>query len=173
MKIVNIFAEQLYAFHYQGEAENEYDRLIEDWTDVSYLRNYAKQNNIKDVNQFVKDKLKDAEQIEDLLEEIATNNQQLEYYFEPLFSTETGTKILSLQKGKKGRNGLRLYAIKIDNNLFVITGGAIKMSQKMQDHPDSNKELGKIKKAKLLLQDEDVIDNDSFYELIKEIEDDE
>jgi len=171
MKIVNIFAEQLYAFHYQGEAENEYDRLIEDWTDVSYLRNYAKQNNIKDVNQFVKDKLKDAEQIEDLLEEIATNNQQLEYYFEPLFSTETGTKILSLQKGKKGRNGLRLYAIKIDNNLFVITGGAIKMSQKMQDHPDSNKELGKIKKAKLLLQDEDVIDNDSFYELIKEIED--
>jgi len=173
MKIVNIFAEQLYAFHYQGEAENEYDRLIEDWTDVSYLRNYAKQNNIKDVNQFVKDKLKDAEQIEDLLEEIATNNQQLEYYFEPLFSTESGTKILSLQKGKKGRNGLRLYAIKIDNNLFVITGGAIKMSQKMQDHPDSNKELGKIKKAKLLLQDEDVIDNDSFYELIKEIEDDE
>ena len=53
MKIVNIFAEQLYAFHYQGEAENEYDRLIEDWTDVSYLRNYAKQNNIKDVNQAI------------------------------------------------------------------------------------------------------------------------
>jgi hypothetical protein len=55
MKIVTIFADQLYAFHYMGEAENEYDRLMEQWTDVSYLRAYAKQNKIADVTNFVRD----------------------------------------------------------------------------------------------------------------------
>lgn len=173
MKIVDIFAEQLYAFHYQNEEDNEFDRLMDNWTDVNYLRTYAKENNIENINQFVRNKLKDAEQIQDLLEEITTNNEPLEYYFRPLFDTEQRVKILSLQKGKIGKNGLRLYAIKIDENLFVITGGAIKMSQTMQGHPDSNQELEKIKKAKLLLQNNEVIDSDSFYELIKEIEDDE
>lgn len=173
LKIVDIFAEQLYAFHYQNEADNEYDRLMDIWTDVNYLRNYAKANNVKNINQFVNNRLKDAEQIQDLLDEITTNNQPLEHYFRPLFDAEQGIKILSMQKGKVDNNGLRLYAIKIDNNLFVITGGAIKMSQTMQEHPDSNQELNKINKAKSFLQENDVIDNDSFYELIKEIKDDE
>jgi len=171
MKIVDIFAEQLFAIHYQSEVDNEYDRLMEDWTDVSYLRKYAKDNNVDNINKFVKEKLRNAEQIQDLLEDITSNNDPLEQYFRPLFDTERGVKILSLQKGKIDRNGIRLYAIKIDNNMFLLTGGAIKMSQKMQDHPDSSIELEKVKVAKLFLQDNGVTDNDSFYELLKEIED--
>ncbi len=169
MKIVDIFAKTLSTFHYDGEADNEYDRLMDNWTDVSYLRKYAKSNAIENVNQFVKDKLKDAEQIQDLLEEITTNKEPLEYYFRTLFDNETGIKTLSLQKGKIERNGIRLYAIKIDENCFVITGGAIKMSQAMQDHPDSNNELTKIKTAKAYLQENTIVDKDSFYELINEL----
>jgi hypothetical protein len=169
MKIVDIFAPTLFAFHYGGEADNEYDRLMDNWTDVSYLRNYAKNNSIDNVNQFVKDRLKDAEQIQDLLEEITTNKEPLEYYFRTLFDSESGIKTLSLQKGKIVRNGIRLYAVKIDENCFVITGGAIKMSQTMQDHPDSNKELTKIKAAKVYLQANTIVDKDSFYELINEL----
>ena len=76
-----------------------------------------------------------------------------------------------MQKGKieEYKNTLRIYAIKIDENCFLITGGAIKMSQKMQDHPDSNNELSKINKAKEYLKDNDVVDEDSFYEFIKEV----
>jgi hypothetical protein len=169
MKIVDIFTPTLFAFHYGGEADNEYDRLMDNWTDVSYLRNYAKNNSIDNVNQFVKDRLKDAEQIQDLLEEITTNKEPLEYYFRTLFDSESGIKTLSLQKGKIVRNGIRLYAVKIDENCFVITGGAIKMSQTMQDHPDSNKELTKIKAAKVYLQANTIVDKDSFYELINEL----
>lgn len=169
MKIVDIFAKTLFAFHYVGEADNEYDRLMDNWTDVSYLRKYAKSNAIQNVNQFVKDKLKDAEQIQDLLEEITTNKEPLEYYFRTLFDNESGIKTLSLQKGKIERNGIRLYAVKIDENCFVITGGAIKMSQAMQDHPDSNNELTKIKAAKTYLQENTIVDKDSFYELINEL----
>lgn len=169
MKIVDIFAPTLFAFHYGGEADNEYDRLMDNWTDVSYLRNYAKNNSIDNVNQFVKDRLKDAEQIQDLLEEITTNKEPLEYYFRTLFDSESGIKTLSLQKGKIERNGIRLYAVKIDENCFVITGGAMKMSQAMQDHPDSNLELTKIKAAKAYLQENTIVDKDSFYELINEL----
>ena len=63
-----------------------------------------------------------------------------------------------------------MYAIKIDANCFVITGGAIKMSQAMQDHPDSNNELAKIKAAKEYLQENSIFDIDSFYELINELQ---
>ena len=61
-----------------------------------------------------------------------------------------------------------MYAIRIDNNCFVITGGAIKMSQKMQDHKDTQEELKKLNKAKDYLADNDVHDIDSFTELINE-----
>lgn len=170
MKIDAIFAPSLFAFHYSGEVDNEYDRLMDNWTDVSYLRKYAKDNAIENINQFVKDRLNDAEQIQDVLEEITTNNQPLEFYFRTLFDTESGIKILSLQKGKIENNGIRVYAIKIDANCFVITGGAIKMSQAMQDHPDSNNELAKIKTAKEYLQENSIFDIDSFYELINELQ---
>lgn len=170
MKIVDIFAHTLFTFHYQGEVDNEYDRLMDNWTDVSFLRSYAKKNKVENINQFVKDRLKDAEQIQDLLEEITSNKEPLEYYFRTLFDNESGAKILSLQKGKIEKNGIRLYAIKIDENCFVITGGAIKMSQTMQDHPDSNEELKKIHRAKSFLQENTIVDKDSFYELINELE---
>lgn len=169
MKIVDIFAEQLYSFVYNDDV-NEYDRLMNLWEDVSYLRDYAKDNNIKDVNEFVEDRLRDAEQVQDFLEEITTQQQPLEYYFRPLYDHEIKARILSYQKGKIKKNALRLYAIKIDDNCFVITGGAIKMTQTMQDHPDTSHELSKIKKAKSFLEENGVLDKESFYELKIELE---
>jgi hypothetical protein len=135
MKIVVIFAGKLYSFHYEAEAKNEYKRLMESWNDISYLRTYAKQNKIGDIRSFVEQIMDDAAYIEDLLAEMAHNNRPLASFFRRLDDMESGTKILSLQKGK--RYQLRIYAIKIDENLFVLTGGAIKLGWKMQDHPDT------------------------------------
>jgi len=175
MKIVDIFAEQLFAFVYKKPGqeeydENEYDRLMDLWTDISYLREFAKRNQVIDVDKFVQNRLEDAEQIQDLLEEITTNKEPLEYYFRPLHDHEIGFKTLSLQKGKITRNQLRLYAIKVDDNCFVITGGAIKMTQAMQEHPDTEQERLKIHRARSFLQENGVLDLDSFYEFKSEIE---
>lgn len=171
MEIVPIFADQLFSFHYEDEKYNEYDRLMALWSNVKYLKKYAEKNGETDVKGFVKKHLMDIEAIQDLLAEIEDGNEPLEHFFRPLFDSELGIKILSLQKGKieEYKNTLRIYAIKIDENCFLITGGAIKMSQKMQDHPDSNNELSKINKAKEYLKDNDVVDEDSFYEFIKEV----
>lgn len=173
MKIVAIFADQLFSFVYRNKDTdawnlNEYDRLMELWTDVEFLRKYAKINGVKNPSKFSRERLANAEEIQDLLEDITTQQKPLEFYFRPLNDNETGIKILSLQKGKIKYNGLRLYAIKIDENCFVITGGVIKMSHKMKHHPDSREELKKINQAKNFLQENDIIDKDSFFEFINE-----
>lgn len=167
MKIIRIFEEQLFAFHYHNEVDNEYDRLVELWTDVTFLWNYANKNNVNDINGFINDILQDAEQIQDFLENIQQNNQPYGFYFEPLQDSERNNLLL-LQKGKIKKNRLRFYAIKLDANCFVITGGAIKMSQTMQEHPDTENELTKLKKAKSYLKKNGVFDEDSFYELLIE-----
>jgi hypothetical protein len=166
MKIVTIFADQLYAFHYMGEAENEYDRLMEQWTDVSYLRAYAKQNKIVDTTRFIRETRQDATDIRKLIESIVQQNNKLESFFKPLYNLEMGVKILSLQKGRLYQ--LRIYAIKIDENLFVVTGGAIKRVLLMEEHPDTQVEKTKLIQAKDYFKKQGVFDCDSFYELLND-----
>lgn len=172
MEVVPIFAPKLYAFHYQNESENEYDRLIENWTDVNYLHKFAKENlkNI-DVESYVKKRLEDAEQIIDIINEIKKNKTaKLETFFRPLHDNEYTLKPLSLQKGKVEhkyrKNDLRIYAIKIDDNCFVITGGAIKLSQAMSDNEFTKEELKKLDKCKNFLTKNEVSDKESFFEII-------
>jgi hypothetical protein len=167
MKIVPIFADKLFAFHYKGEAVNEFDRLMDLWTDIAFLIDYLKENNITNVKKIVKDILQDAEQIQDFLDNISQNKEPYGFYFEPLQNSERN-KLLAFQKGKIKENILRYYAIKLDENCFVITGGAIKMSQKMQEHTDTTNELKKLEKARAYLKQNGVFDEDSFFELLIE-----
>lgn len=168
MKIVAIFEENLYCFHYENEVDNEFERLMNLWTDANYLQAYAKKNNLNDVYGFVEDILQQAEEVQDFLEDLSQNNKPLGFYFEPLQDSETKRKTLALQKGKIRKNQLRLYAIKLDDNCYVITGGAIKMSQKMHEHPDTANELIKLNNARAYLNQNDVSDESSFYELLNE-----
>ncbi len=170
MKIKSIFAPNLFAFHYENNELNlnEYDRLMDLWTDISYLKKFADENNITDFIKFKNDIVQDAEYIQDLMDRISQNHENLEQFFRPLDDYETGYKLLSLQKGKLKQSKLRLYAIKIDQNLFVITGGAIKITHKMKDHVDTQQERSKLGMAKQFLQEHQIIDIDSFFEFLNE-----
>ena len=170
MKIVPIFAEKLYAFQYGGEPEDEYTRLRRLWIDIDYLRQFAKQNNIADRRKFVEEIRTEAEYLADWIDKINKNKKRFEEFFMSLDDRVTRVKVLALQKGKrKGYNyRLRLYAIKIDENLFVITGGAIKIVHQMDQHEDTRKEINKLDAAKAYFERNDVSDSDSFYEFINE-----
>ncbi len=167
MKIVSIFDDRLFAFDYSpNEDYNEYDRLMDFWTDMLEIKKYAEKNKVSDVPKFIERIIDDAEEIQDFLDDITDNDNPLELYFEIL--SLNNFKILPLQKGKIANNGLRLYALKIEDNCFVITGGAIKMSQKMEDHPDTANELKKLYAAREYLNQNGVFDKDSFYEFLND-----
>ena len=143
MEIVTIFGESLHAVKYEGEAENEakneYDRLMDLWTDVSYLRQFAKDamsediesftryTRLNDVKSFVDAVSEDAEDIQDFMYAVEEGEDRLDDFFKNYHNSESGFKVLSLQKGKPNRKSfLRLYAIRIDAETYLITGGAIR-----------------------------------------------
>ena len=174
MKIVAIFAHRLFAFKYEGEADNEYDRLLDLWMDTEYVRSFLNANE-KDIpshktkRQFVEYIRQDAINIDEQLIRITeTTDQLLSYFFKPLHNNEYKFKILSLQKGRQ--HCLRLYAIKIDEDTFVITGGAIKLPlhHLMEDREHTRVELQKLKSAKSYLKENGVFDEESFFEFLNE-----
>lgn len=167
MKIVRIFENTLFPLHYGGGNTNEFEKLMNEWTDINYLKDYANQNQIKNFEAFAENIIRDVEGIEDFLNTIQINQESFQLFFEPLQYSER-KKTLALQKGKIRRNSLRIYAIKIDD-CFLITGGAIKMSQTMQEHPDTSKELFKLQHARQYLQNLGIISDETFFELNIEV----
>ncbi len=168
MKIVRIFDNQLFSFHFENEKFNEIERLLNNWSNTEFLFNYAKVNKVSDQIAFVRSILSQVEKIENMLFLIAQNNYPIRQFFKPLELSEN-SRTLSLQKGKIKNNQLRLYAIKIDATCFIITGGAIKMSQKMEDHPETSKALKKMIMARNYLKENGVFDEDSFADLLNEL----
>lgn len=172
MKIFSIFAERLFAFQYENEELNELRRILREWNDSIYLFEFIKQNKsdipktisgMKIVNQLIVD----ANEIDNTLIDISKNpNRKLEEFFKPLNNQEYQFVSLSKQKGRK--NYLRLYAIKIDDNCFVITGGAIKFHHLMKDRPHTQRELSKLDRCREFLKENGIIDSDSFFEFLNE-----
>jgi len=83
-----------------------------------------------------------------------------------LHNEETG--ILTLSKQKARRRWLRLYALRIDKNVYLITGGAIKLTKTMEERPHTSEELAKLERCRQFLQNNNVFDTDSFKELLNE-----
>lgn len=174
MKIVSIFAYRLLAFHYDGEEDNEYDRLLYLWNDMEYVYNFLKDNKQdipadKTIFQIAEYIIEDAQKIDEVLIEITeAEDKTLSHFFKPLHNLESGARILSLQKGRQFC--LRMYAIKIDEDTFVITGGAIKLPlhHLMQEREHTMVELQKLNNAQAYLNEKGIYDRESFFEFLNE-----
>lgn len=172
MKIVRVFADQLFAFHYQGEEMNELRRLLTLWNDTTYLYKFVRENESdvpKNVPTFelVSLLIDNANEIDNTLDQISnTSERSLEEFFKPLDNQEYQIVELSKQKGRK--NYLRIFAIRIDVNCFVVTGGAIKFHHLNKDRPHTQKEMQKIDMCRNYLKSKNVFDVDSFYEFLNE-----
>lgn len=172
MDIITIFADQLFSFQYDIEDDNELHRLLALWNDTNYLYQFVKQN-IADIphkvsiSSMVNQLIDNANEIDDILYEITTNpERRLEEFFKPLNDHELHIIELSRQKGRK--NYLRLYAIRIDKNCFVITGGTIKFHYKNKDRLHTQIEMQKIERCRNFLKGNNVFDADSFFEFLNE-----
>lgn len=178
MKIVNIFAHKLFSFQFEGESYSELRKILTRWNDISYIYSFLKSHEsdlpkTETILSFAKKIIKDAKTIDETLEQICeSENDKLSQFFKPLHNEEYVLKLLSKQKGRE--NYLRIYAIRISNDCYVVTGGAIKLTRRMQERKHTIEQLSQLDACRDYLKGNHIVDEESFFEfLIEQTADDE
>lgn len=173
MKIIPIFGENLTAIKYESNDLDELERVFDLWNDAEYLETFFNANQADlayynlTIEEAIDHTIKEAHLLsEKLIDAVQNNPSTLETLFKNLDDNET--RIILLAKQKARRRWLRLYAIKIDTNVYLITGGAIKLTKRNQDRPHTSEELNKLERCKQFLQENGVHDSDSFKEMLNE-----
>ena len=176
MKIIPTFVSCLYTFKYSENKVDELERVFDEWSDPLFLDEFFEENE-KDITISIEEAISKVQSEatylrKKLLKLANANPNQLYELFKNLNNDETNSKELSKQKAPY--RWLRLYAIKIAENNYVITGGTIKLDSgaikfnnqyQMQDRPHTNKELIKINKCRDYLKEHGAYDDDSFQEI--------
>lgn len=64
---------------------------------------------------------------------------------------------------------LRIYAIKLDPGIYIITGDAIKLTRTMQEREHTLVELAKMERVRRYMLDNNIVDMDAFQDYLNEI----
>ena len=177
IKIVHIFAHRLFAFHYEGEEANELERLFDQWQDIEYLFEFFEEHAGDLLNGFF-----DPISVEDAVTETRAEAKLLEEQLMSLCDSDDGSslesifklldnrhyRVIQLEKhkayGSRRRSWLRLYAIRIEKDTYIITGGAIKLTHTMNERHHTKKELDKLSRCRDWLIDNQLIDREGLIE---------
>lgn len=160
MVLEDIFAiddsEDFYSIKWESEDDHAFSRFFEQMNDPMFLHAFFK-NHEDDlqsyrsltINDAVRKARKDANELEkELLE--ASENGELYKYFQALSKNEI-VKRENLERAKCygviENSFIRIYAVKLDDRQYAVTGGAIKLSGKMQDRAHTQLELDKMNKV--------------------------
>ena len=98
----------------------------------------------------------------------------LDKLFRPLDNSRSSEMILGKEKARlhttpKHASWLRIYAIKLEPGIYVITGGAIKLTRTMQEREHTLVELARMEKVRRFMLDNNIMDKDSFDDYRKEL----
>ena len=98
----------------------------------------------------------------------------LDIIFRPLESCRTSEMLLGKEKARlrntpRHASWLRIYAIKLEPGIYIITGGAIKLTRTMQEREHTLVELARMEKVRRFLINNDIADKDSFMDFLNEI----
>lgn len=176
MKITTIFALQeftLYSVAYDNQ-EMEFRRLFNLWiNDFEYLFDFFEENQ-NDLNsdfygsisidEAVRRTRKQAidfrRKFYNLAKNTFTTDVKLQTTFRPLHNSEYSLKELLKEKSKI--DWLRIYAIRISENTYVISGGAIKLTPTMNTRKHLLLELSKLELTKQFLIENGLTDESDF-----------
>lgn len=176
MKIVRIFDNCLFAVSYDNEPTDEFDRLFDLWQDTQYLFNFFT-DNLNDlqsgfwgtisIDEAIIRTIKDAQYFEKLFlklsgQTILRQNNGLDSLFVPLDNLQT--QIKDLNKSKARQSWLRIYALRVERNIYIVTGGAIKLTARMKERPHTKEELKKLEKCRNFLLEHGIIETDGVIE---------
>jgi len=155
---------------------DEFTRLFQIWNDPEFLEEFFTQYEDDLQSGFFRAMSKkdavfltwnEARRLEKELKKLAKNpHESLDAIFKPLNNTtpKEFEFVTVKAKGDQHKSWLRIYALKIDENVYVITGGTIKITRKMIGRPHTEKELRKLERCRSFLKERGITDIGSFLE---------
>ncbi len=172
--------DHLWAVRDMEKPKNELALLFDSWNDIGFLMDFFMEN-LDDLKQFfhiqrisdaIDDTMDDAEELQRLILDIPYT-ENLDELFTPLGSADLTIRELTREKARNWdridhASWLRVYAIRLEKNVFVVTGGAIKLTRSMQERPHTQEQLDKLNSCRQYLLNNGVFDADSFISLIEE-----
>lgn len=134
-------------FRKKSEFADYYERL----KDAVYVRDFCneyidkkkKAFYGKSMEEIIKDVLAESASIFSLL---LTQYKHLDDFFKPLSKhpDEYNLSKLKLNEEQNPKSKIRIYAVRLAENTYIFTGGAIKISEKISQHPDTARERKKM-----------------------------
>jgi hypothetical protein len=199
MELIPIFANEQNYFEKGGllainfkidkKDKDEYHKFFDNWSDTGYLLAFFKSNsndlysgfyNEITIDQAIDKTLDELDFLKAKINELVTkgfNSKEinLDNLFQPLKPIDYKFTELLETKAKAHREisskpWLRLYAVRLNKNLFVITGGTIKLTATMQEREHTKVELEKSKKVLAFLKDNNILDSDDLIYYYENIE---
>jgi hypothetical protein len=179
VRLINGY-DHLWAVKYPEKDADELTLLFRNWSNFNYLLDFFL-NNLDDLQHFfhiqrvreaIQDTLEDADVLERLILDFPYT-ENLDGLFHPLGLSDNRTAELTREKARNwGRNRhaswLRVYAIRVERNVFIVTGGAIKLTPAMQDRPHTQEELDKMNRCRDFLNENGIFDQDSFIDFVND-----
>ncbi|HEY1166586.1 MAG TPA: hypothetical protein VGE90_15505 [Chitinophaga sp.] len=170
MKIVRIFVsekskEGIWSIQLEGEPQDEFRKFFNLMGDMEWLHSFFA-NNKPDlysgyfgqvtIDNAVERTIDEAEEMEDTLNRYLktglAGGDNLQHFFKPLNNFEYAITVHQKSKARVRNGWLRLYAIRITENCFLITGGAIKLTADMK-RMHLQHELRKLEQIKAFLRE--------------------
>lgn len=167
---------KLWAVVYDGDTQDILTKTFDSWLDPGYLEVFFRKN-IKDLETYfhitnldiaIYDTITDAASLSCLMLDIRPE-ANLDYLFRPLENQRSHEMLLSKEKAKAKRQSshpswLRIYAIKLDKGAYLITGGAIKLTHRMEEREHTLNELKRMEMVRNHLLNTGIIDANGMKE---------
>ena len=180
MDIIEIFKEHLYSIRYDKEKDDEFTRLFNNWNDMEYVATFFSENEKWLLNEIWSDTpdphsasskvIYEANELRDMFDALIRNVEHgtkpdLDDHFHYLEGKykDVLEYIPMKSYGKGSPSFLRMYAIKMDSNCYLITGGGIKLADSIQNSPDLREHvLQNIDKVRRFLRENAILDSEDM-----------
>lgn len=163
--------DRLWAVQYENQEYDELTRLFEEWNNPLILYQFFKENwddtdyfHISSIKEAINKTTEESEILEKIILDISPD-ADLDVIFHNL-SHYQHEMYLEKSKGKIKQSWLRIYAIKLTTGIYIITGGAIKLTATMEEREHTRNELVKLERVRNFLIDNGIVDEDGFYDYI-------
>ncbi|MEX2410966.1 MAG: hypothetical protein WD607_06260 [Candidatus Paceibacterota bacterium] len=167
MEIVRTFElpnTKLLAIKYEGDELDALEMLQKQWYSIEWLKEFFRKFHTDYFEKYGRSKLNSlvlqsrglADELFERLYELAKNieSNALAEFFNPLDNRESDSEPYELQKlkakGKERKSFLRIYALRFKGTI-IVTGGAIKLTDRMEERKHTNDELKKLELVKSFL----------------------